>query len=113
LAIFSATVASLFENLIQAVNLLGSLFYGTILGIFLAAFYVKKIKSNAVFIAAICAQLMVLGIHWLNVESMAPWWLTMSYLWYNLVGCALVIILGLVIGLFPASPTPPKPDVID
>ena len=57
LAILFATSASLFENLIQAVNLLGSLFYGTILGIFIVAFYLKQIQSNAVFYSAILAEI--------------------------------------------------------
>lgn len=97
LAILFATYASLFENLIQAVNLLGSLFYGTILGIFIVAFYVKKIKSNAVFIAAILAEICVVYIHYLNANEIAPNFLTMSYLWYNVVGCLLVVIFGLLL----------------
>jgi solute:Na+ symporter, SSS family len=69
LAIVFATTASLFENLIQAVNLLGSLFYGTILGIFLVAFYVKRVQGHAVFIAALLAEACVLGIHYLNANE--------------------------------------------
>ena len=94
LAILFATYASLFENLIQAVNLLGSLFYGTILGIFIVAFYVKKIQANAVFIAAILAELCVICIHYLNANETAPPFLTMGYLWYNVVGCMLVVLFG-------------------
>lgn len=97
LAITFATTASLFENLIQAVNILGSLFYGTILGIFLVAFYVKKVKGNAVFIAAILSEICVLVIHFLNEYNMAPSFLEMGYLWYNLVGCILVIVFGLAL----------------
>lgn len=94
LAILFATTASLFENLIQAVNLLGSLFYGTILGIFMVAFYVKKIQANAVFYAAILAELCVVYIHYLNANQLAPNFLTMGYLWYNVVGCFLVVLFG-------------------
>ena len=94
LAILFATYASLFENLIQAVNLLGSLFYGTILGIFLVAFYFKYVKGHAVFVAAILAEICVIGIHYLNANEIAPVWLKMSYLWYNVVGCILVILFG-------------------
>ncbi|MDH5367072.1 MAG: sodium:solute symporter [Cyclobacteriaceae bacterium] len=94
IAILFATYASLFENLIQAVNLLGSLFYGTILGVFVVAFYFKYIKSNAVFIAAILAEIAVVVIHILNTNQTAPSWLTMGYLWYNVVGCILVVIFG-------------------
>ncbi|MFT4661939.1 MAG: SSS family solute:Na+ symporter [Patiriisocius sp.] len=99
LAILFATTASLFENLIQAVNLLGSLFYGTILGIFLVAFYFKYIKGNAVFLAAILAELCVIAIHYANVNETAPEWLTMGFLWYNVVGCVLVIAFGYIIEL--------------
>ena len=96
LAIIFATTASLFENLIQAVNLLGSLFYGTILGIFIVAFYLKKIQANAVFYAAILAELMVIMIHYINTLENPPEWLKMGYLWYNLLGCILVVIFGLL-----------------
>ena len=94
LAILFATTASLFENLIQAVNLLGSLFYGTILGIFVVAFYFKNVKSNAVFYCAIAAEILVVSIHFLNHYQFAPNWLQMGYLWYNVVGCLLVILFA-------------------
>ncbi|MCL4855858.1 MAG: sodium:solute symporter, partial [Flavobacteriales bacterium] len=99
LAIVFATYASLFENLIQAVNLLGSLFYGTILGIFIVAFYVKFIKGNAVFYGAILAELCVVYIHYLNENAIAPSFLTMGFLWYNIVGCGLVVLFGLLLQL--------------
>ncbi len=69
-------------SLIEAVNILGSLFYGTILGIFLVGFYFKTIKSNAVFYGAIAAELCVLFIYWLDL---------VAFLWLNLIGCLLVI----------------------
>ena len=94
LAILFATTASLFENLIQAVNLLGSLFYGTILGIFVVAFYFKNVKSNAVFYCSIAAEIIVVSIHFLNHYQLAPYWLQMGYLWYNVVGCLLVILFA-------------------
>ncbi len=97
LAIIFATTASLFENLIQAVNYLGSIFYGTILGIFVVAFYFKKIKGNAVFIAAILAELSVIAIDLLNRFEIAPQWLQMGYLWYNVVGCVLVVLFGYIV----------------
>jgi Na+/proline symporter len=100
IAILFATYASLFENLIQAVNLLGSLFYGTILGIFLVAFYFKRIGANAVFIAALIAEALVIYIHYMNDAGTAPEWLTMGYLWYNLVGCVLVILIGYLLQVF-------------
>ena len=103
LAIIFATTASLFENLIQAVNLLGSLFYGTILGIFIVAFYLKKIQANAVFYAAILAEVMVILIHHANTLENPPEWLKMGYLWYNLVGCILVVIFGLLFQVFKSQ----------
>ncbi len=103
LAIIFATTASLFENLIQAVNLLGSLFYGTILGIFIVAFYFKKIQANAVFYAAILAEVMVILIHYVNTLENPPEWLKMGYLWYNLVGCILVVIFGLLFQSFKSQ----------
>ncbi len=97
LAILFATSMSLFENLIQAVNILGSLFYGTILGIFLVAFYVKKVGARAVFIAAIVSEIFVLIVHFLNVYELAPGLLKMGYLWYNLLGCILVLLFSILI----------------
>lgn len=97
LAIIFATTASLFENLIQAVNLLGSLFYGTILGIFLVAFYFKRLRSNAVFFGAILAEAVVIYIHYLNVNPSYAGSLKMGYLWYNVVGCGLVIIFAAIL----------------
>jgi Na+/proline symporter len=96
LAITFATYASLFENLIQAVNLLGSLFYGTILGIFIVAFYFKYVKGNAVFIAALLAESIVIYIHYLNTNGKAGV-LEMGYLWYNVVGCLLVVLFGFIL----------------
>lgn len=79
---------SLSNNLIEAVNILGSLFYGTILGIFLVAFYVERVKGHAVFAAAVAAETMVLLL----------WKFTgISYLWFNLIGCALVVSISLLI----------------
>ena len=72
-------------TLIEAVNILGSLVYGTILGIFLVAFYFKYIKGNAVFTAALITQLIVVIGWWFN-------W--MPYLWLNLFGCILVIAIA-------------------
>lgn len=94
LAIFFAVVASLLENLIQAVNLLGSLFYGTILGIFLAAFYFKFIKSNAVFIAAIAAEIIVL-LCYAKTD--------ISFLWFNVIGCVAVLVIGSAIELISSG----------
>ena len=63
IAICFASFGTLFENLIQLVNIIGSIFYGTILGIFIVAFFFKRITSNSVFYAACCSQLLILLIY--------------------------------------------------
>ena len=92
MAIGFALVARLFDNLIEMVNLLGSLFYGTILGVFLVAFFIKKVKSKAVFIAAILAEAAVLLIHLGRVQNWKAFEaFKVEYLWYNVIGCVLLI----------------------
>ncbi|GAA5220999.1 hypothetical protein GCM10025777_16290 [Membranihabitans marinus] len=88
IAILFATLGTLFENLIQLVNIIGSIFYGTILGIFLIAFYIKWIRANAVFIAAIIAELMVIYFYMTT---------DIGFLWFNVIGCGLVIIMASII----------------
>ena len=88
LAIAFACTASLFDNLIQLVNIIGSIFYGNVLGIFLLAFFFKFIKGRAVFVAAIITQIIVV----------IGWWLDwMPYLWLNLFGCVLVIGIAILL----------------
>ena len=86
-----ACVAYLADNLIQLVNIIGSIFYGNVLGIFLIAFFLKNIRSNAVFTAAIITQIIILIAWW---ESWMP------YLWLNVFGCVLVIALSSILQLF-------------
>jgi SSS family transporter len=88
IAIVFACWGTLFENLIQLVNIIGSIFYGTILGIFLTAFYFKSIKANAVFVAAIITQATILIIY------KADW---VSFLLLNVIGCVLVIVIGFIL----------------
>ncbi|MFT6850935.1 MAG: SSS family solute:Na+ symporter [Sphingobacteriales bacterium] len=95
IAILFATIASLLDNLIQAVNILGSLFYGTILGIFLVAFYIKFIKGNAVFLAAVCAEAIVITLYF-NSE--------IGFLWFNVIGCVLVVLLGSIFQMVLPKP---------
>lgn len=83
-----ALFAYMVENLIEAVNILGSLFYGTILGIFLTAFLVKRVGGHAVFLAALLAEGTVIALFFTT---------DIGYLWYNLIGCGLVLVLGLVL----------------
>lgn len=92
-AIAFAAMASLFDNLIEAVNILGSLFYGTILGIFLVAFFIKYIKGNAVFIAAVISQLIIATLYTLNRLEI----IDIGYLWYNLIAPALVILFAILL----------------
>ncbi len=95
-AIGIALSASLFDNLIQLVNILGSLFYGTILGIFLTAFFLKRIQAFAILIAAFIAEATVLFIH-LGVTLE---WFKFSYLMYNVIGCLAVVLLAILIQFF-------------
>lgn len=83
---FTANIGSL----IEAVNILGSWFYGTILGVFLVAFYFKNVKGGSVFWAALCAEAFVIYSWWVNLTA---------FLWLNLIGCVLVILFALVFNL--------------
>lgn len=85
-----ANIANQAENLIQFVNIVGSLFYGTILGIFLSAFYIKYIQSTAVFLAAIVAESVILYLYFFERDAVA-------FLHYNYIGCGIVVALGFVI----------------
>ena len=88
IAISFALVGNLFENLIQLINIIGSLFYGTILGIFLIAIFLKNIKANGVFYAAILTEIIVLIVH-----SQA--WV--SFLWLNVIGAVLTVMIAVMI----------------
>ena len=90
LAMVFSMLASFAENLIQFVNIVGSLFYGTILGIFLTAFYIKRVQGTAVFWAAIVAELLVLYCFRFT---------EIAYLLYNIIGCGAVIMLSLLLQL--------------
>jgi SSS family transporter len=86
LAIIFALFANLAENLIEAVNILGSVFYGTILGIFLTAFFIKKANAKIVLLAAIVAQTTVFALFAFTA---------IGYLWFNFIGCSLVMLISL------------------
>ena len=90
IAIAFALVGNLFENLIQLVNIIGSLFYGTILGIFLIAIFIKTIRANAVFYAAIMSEIIVLIVH-------SQEWV--SFLWLNVIGAVLTVLTAVMIQL--------------
>ncbi|WP_040253667.1 sodium:solute symporter [Psychroserpens mesophilus] len=86
-AIGVACVANLAENLIQLVNIIGSIFYGNVLGIFLLGFFFKFVKGNAVFTAALITQILVIGLFLLNQFDI----INLPFLWLNFVGCVIVI----------------------
>src|SRR5262249_2753607 len=85
IAIGVASFASLVENLIEAGNILGSVFYGSILGLFLTAFFIRGVRGSAVFLAALFAQMLVFILFATT---------NIGYLWYNFIGCAAVLILA-------------------
>ena len=87
IAITIACFANLAENLIQLVNIIGSIFYGNVLGIFLLAFFFKSVKANSVFIAALITQVIIIALYVLDEFNI----ITLPYLWLNLIGCLVVI----------------------
>ncbi|MGB0633018.1 MAG: sodium:solute symporter [Flavobacteriaceae bacterium] len=87
IAIIFASVGRLFENLIELVNLIGSLFYGTVLGIFIVAFFFKKIKGNQVFYAACLSQILIFFIYGL---------FEIGYLWLNFIGAIMTILFSFI-----------------
>ena len=99
LAILVACVANLFDNLIQLVNIIGSIFYGNVLGIFLLAFFIKYVKSNAVFVAAIITQAIIIYVWYIDV---------LPFLWLNALGCGIVMFIAILLQSF----TPKKNEVI-
>nr|MBA3385897.1 sodium:solute symporter [Chthoniobacterales bacterium] len=84
-AIAFALFANVVENLIEAVNILGSIFYGTILGLFLSAFFLRFVRGSAVFVAALLSQTLVLVLFYST---------NIGYLWYNVIGCAMVCVFA-------------------
>lgn len=86
IAILFACIGTLFENLIQLVNIIGSIFYGTVLGIFLVGFYIKFVKARAVFWSAVVSQLTIFYIYYLDA---------ISFLWLNFIGAMLTVLLSI------------------
>ena len=93
-AIAFALFAGFSENLIEAINIIGSIFYGVVLGIFLVAFFLKGVGGTAVFWAAVTVQAFIFALYLLR-HSFSM--LDISYLWYNLIGCAGCMALSLVL----------------
>jgi Na+/proline symporter len=101
IAIGVACIANLAENLIQLVNIIGSIFYGNVLGIFLLAFFFKFVKGHAVFIAAIFTQFIVFALYLLDLYQ----YLNLPFLWLNFVGCAIVITMACIFQLINKNDT--------
>ncbi len=102
-AIGFALFANLAENLIQAVNILGSIFYGVVLGLFLVAFFLKRVGGTAVFWSALAAQALVFALY--ATQSI-------SYLWYNVIGCVACMVFSVILqGILGLGgrPTPAAP----
>jgi len=93
IAIVVACTANLFESLIELVNIIGSIFYGNVLGIFLLAFFLKFVKGNAAFTAAIINQIIVIALYFLNQYGVV----NIPFLWLNFVGCVSVMYIAVFI----------------
>lgn len=97
-AIGFATFASLVDNLIEAVNILGSIFYGTVLGLFVVAFFLKRVTSGPVLWAALIAQTIIIGLYFRS---------DLGFLWFNVIGCAIVVVLSSLFEMLrPKQPGP-------
>ena len=95
-AILFASIGTLFENLIQLVNIVGSIFYGTVLGIFLVGFYVKYVQAKAIFFSAILSQITIFFIYYFAIFIFESGEEKLGYLWLNFIGAMLTIILSLL-----------------
>ena len=96
IAILFACVGTLFENLIQLVNIVGSIFYGTVLGVFLVGFYIKFVKANSVFWSAIISQSAIFIIYYYTIHIYPSGEEKLGYLWLNFIGAMLTIILSII-----------------
>ncbi len=96
IAISFACVGTLFENLIQLVNIVGSIFYGTVLGVFLVGFYIKFVKANAIFYSAIVSQITIFFIYYYAIHIYPTGQEKLGYLWLNFIGASLTVILSVL-----------------
>ena len=97
-ALAFALFANMVENLIQAVNIVGSVFYGVVLALFLVAFFLRRVGGTAIFWAALAAQVLVFVLY----RS-----LSISYLWYNFIGCAACVLFSILIQAALGTTNPP------
>jgi len=98
-AVAFATFASLIDNLIEAVNILGSLFYGTVLGLFIVAFFSKRVGASPVFWAGVVAEAAVLGCFFFT---------GLGFLWFNVIGCGLTVGLAFLLQATPMGRVRPS-----
>ena len=103
IAILFACVGTLFENLIQLVNIVGSIFYGTVLGVFLVGFYVKYVKANAIFLGAVISQTTIFFIYYYAIHIYPNGQEKLGYLWLNFIGASLTVLLSIVFQTFIKS----------
>lgn len=96
-AILFASIGTLFENLIQLVNIVGSIFYGTVLGIFLVGFYIKQVQSKAIFYSAVVSQITIFVIYYFAIYIYPSGEEKLGYLWLNFIGAMLTIILSILL----------------
>jgi len=96
-AILFASIGTLFENLIQLVNIVGSIFYGTVLGIFLLGFYVKFVQAKAVFYSAVISQTTIIVIYYYAIYIFPSGEEKLGYLWLNFIGAMLTIVLSMIL----------------
>jgi Na+/proline symporter len=97
IAILFACIGTLFENLIQLVNIIGSIFYGTVLGIFLVGFYIKQVHGKAIFSSAIISQLTIFIIYYFAIYVYPSGEEKLGYLWLNFIGALLTIVISLLL----------------
>ena len=95
-AILFACIGTLFENLIQLVNIIGSIFYGTVLGVFLVGFYIKFVKANAIFYSAVISQITIFFIYYYTIHIYPTGQEKLGYLWLNFIGASLTVILSIL-----------------
>jgi SSS family solute:Na+ symporter len=95
IAIVFACIATLFENLIQLVNIIGSIFYGTVLGIFLVGFYIKKVQGKSIFYSAVISQTTIILIYYFAIFIYPSGEEKLGYLWLNFIGAMLTIVLSM------------------
>ncbi|MBP6587541.1 MAG: sodium:solute symporter [Flavobacterium sp.] len=98
-AILFASIGTLFENLIQLVNIIGSIFYGTVLGIFMVGFYVKHVQAKAIFYSAVISQLTIFVIYYYAIFVYPSGEEKLGYLWLNFIGAMLTIVLSILMQL--------------